>query len=102
MIKTVQFREWTCHVILDRYQNGRIALSLVDANNGEPVATATCNIPELPLEDHEVFIKDYSENEGMLATLEKAGIVRNTGQYVTSGFVKIPVCELLIDPTELL
>ena len=35
------------------------------------------------LQQGQVFIKDYSENHGMLEVMEKAGIVKATGKKVT-------------------
>lgn len=92
----IRFKHWDCLLRRDKYLVGdRICLQLVDANNGELIATATVNLPETPLEDGEVFIKDYSENEGMLDALVEAGVVEDTGRRVLSGFVSIPVCRIL-------
>jgi hypothetical protein len=52
-------------------------------------------MPDVPLGRNEVCIKDYSENEGMAAALEAAGVIKPTGRTVRYGFVEIPVCELL-------
>lgn len=91
----VRFRNWDCIVRKRRYDNGRPALQLIDAGDGSPIATATINLPDEPLGRNQVFIKDYSENEGMLAALVAAGVVEPTGQTVRSGYVEVPVCELL-------
>ena len=61
-----------------------------------PYAMATVNVPHAHLEEGEVLIKNYSENEGILEMLEKEGVVERTGRTVPSGFVDIPVCKLLI------
>ncbi len=62
----VTFRGWRCRVERATYgHTDRIALPLYDATDGEPVAVATINLPELALAADEVVIKDYSENEGM-------------------------------------
>ena len=82
-------------VITGHYPNGRIALSLIDYNDGTPVATATINVPELPLRPSRVFIKDYSENEGVLTTLVEAGIVRPI-EYMRVGYTTMSMC-LIID-----
>ena len=100
----VNFLNCKCEVVKMQYSNCRTALELVIAENdeerelykGEPMATATVNMPCCELESDEVVIKDYSENEGMLDTLVKAGIVKYTGKTVSSGFVVCPVCKLLI------
>lgn len=91
----VQFRNWRCRVEEGRYANGRIALQLRDAEDGSSIATASVNLPDEPLGDGEVFVKSYSENEGMLQALESAGIVQRTGEWVTSGHVQVPKCRLV-------
>ena len=46
------------------------------------------------------FIKDYSENEGMLDALVKAGIVSEPIEYYHTGYVTCPLVEVLIDLEE--
>lgn len=90
---TVKFKDWECQLEVGCYSNGRVALSLVE--NAEPVAVATVNMPNVDLEDGEVCIKDYSENEGMFAALVAAGVVeRQPVRAIPSGFVNIPVAML--------
>jgi hypothetical protein len=72
--------------------NGRMALQLVEEGTGAVVATATVNIPDAILENNEILIKNYTENEGMLDCLVNSGIIIDTGKKVHSGFVKIPIC----------
>lgn len=70
--------------------NGRIALELVDAETGEPMAKATMNIPEAKLAADEVLIKDYSENAGMVKTLIEGGVIEPTPlQSFNTGFVVV-------------
>lgn len=103
---TVQFRNWTCNVNVARYSNGRLALQLVSAVEdlsddlfiGSPIATATINLPDDAQAENEVFIKDYSENEGMYDALFDAGYVGEITREVSSGFVVVPV----VEKTELL
>jgi len=94
----VTFRNWNCKLHFRKYGNDRTALILTDVEDGSPVATATINIPEFPLAKEYVIIKDYSENEGMLDALMKAGVVGKPTRFVQSGFVTCPVCKLLIKP----
>ncbi len=99
--KIVHFAGHACVVQAERYaSNGHTALSLYDARTGEYVATGSVNIPDVPLAPNQVFIKNYSENAGMLKALEEAGIVRVSGVYVPTGIGSLPVCELLIPPPE--
>ena len=94
----VDFHSWRCRVARFRYPNGRTALQLLTANKDEePVATATVNVPEIPLASDEVLIKDYSENTGILAVLVQKGIVAPPIRVVPVGFVTAALCRLLID-----
>lgn len=99
MVKRVMFRGWMCRVEKQQYCQGgvdRIGLLLKDTHDGEPVAVATVNIPEIPLAPGEVIIKDYSENEGMLNTLVAAGVVSAPSRAVQLRYVTVYVCTCLI------
>ena len=92
---TVKFMSWTCDPEAETYgNNGRERLSLYDSGDGEPIAVATVNIPEEWCDDDEVFIKDYSENEGMVTALMNAQHIKEPHRLVRSGFVAVPVCRL--------
>ena len=73
--KQIVFKDWTCEARYRFYYNSRVAIQLYGAENGEPIATATVNLPELPLKEGQCFIKNYSENEGMVNALVAAGLV---------------------------
>jgi hypothetical protein len=92
---TVHFRGFTCETHWKTYPDGRPALYLVDANTRETVAIATADLPGVPLKPGEVFIKEHSENRGMLAALEQAGVVKATGETVRSGFAEVAVAKVL-------
>ena len=97
LVKKVKYKGWNCNLNKSFYHHGeRIALYLIDADDGEPVSTCTVNIPDEPLGEGEVLIKDYSENEGMVDFLVQEGVVERTGREVRSGYISIPVCKLLI------
>jgi hypothetical protein len=68
------------------YPNGSKALQLVSVS-GEPLATATVALDALP-EEGNVFIKDWSENEGVLAALQDAGVVGPVIRSIPTGFVQ--------------
>ena len=77
--------------------NGRTAISLHDISDDSLVAVSTVNLPEFFLEDRHVFIKDWSENEGILSALEEAGLIKVTGVTVPIGHVYAYKCRLLVD-----
>jgi hypothetical protein len=91
-MKTIQFKQWSCVIEKGEYRAGGPALHLASAEDGEPIATATVWLPNIPAGC--VAIKNYSENEGMLPALVSAGVVSKPINYISSGFVTIPVCKL--------
>lgn len=94
----VTFMQWDCIIVTGQYGgNGRLALQLVDAHDFEPVAVASVNLANHSLSEGEIFIKNYSENEGMVECLVEAGLIAEPHNMVQSGFVYIPVCKLNTD-----
>jgi hypothetical protein len=71
----VQFKQWKCHLVIGEYSNNRIALTLIDAMDGQPIAVASVNMVEDKITKGCVYIKDYSENEGMVHALIDANII---------------------------
>jgi hypothetical protein len=92
-LKTKYLNEQAYVELLD-YHNGRTAIRLT-SSIGEPLMTATVNLPEVNLDKNQVLIKDWSENEGVLACLTTAGIIENTGLTVPTGFCHANICRLL-------
>ena len=95
----VKFNKWDCKVVFTTYKNNsRTAIELVEDTPPyfESVAIASLNLPNENISRDEIAIKDYSENEGMLRCLVKAGIVSEPIRIVQSGFVNVPICKLLI------
>lgn len=95
----VQYKQWLCDVILDRYAaDGSDALVLVDSNNSDRVAVATACLAGYDCKPGEgkAAIKDYSENEGMLDVLVNAGIVEDTGERFAAGHVEFPIVRVLL------
>jgi hypothetical protein len=92
----VRFAEWECWVLVERYQNGRVALRLVDSADHVSIARATVNRPDIRLEADEVLIKDYSENAGILDALERAGVVMRTERTIASGYATLIIACLLV------
>ena len=78
-----------------KYPNGQTSIQLNDEEDGLPYCRATISVQN-KLEDGEVAIKNYSENEGILESLISAGIVFPPHRVIDQGYVKIPVCKLKI------
>lgn len=62
-------------VQLGHYGNGRLAIRLIDSEDGSPQAVASVNLPGEPCPDGHCFLKTYSENEGIAEDLIANGIV---------------------------
>lgn len=82
-MKSIKFLDYECEMTIHQYENGRVAVRLVnaiddpenDSYRGEPIATATVNLPDIHMSDRQIIIKDYSENQGMFKALKEAGVV---------------------------
>jgi len=71
----VKFEQWDCIAKGAFYANDNKAIMLIDAEDGDPVATSTVNIVEEKIDEDIVFVKNYSENEGMTHALIEADII---------------------------
>ena len=61
---------------------------------GEPMFVATVALDEVPPTNH-VFLKGWSENEGIPEALVKAGIVKLTGRKIKTGYCEAEEAVLL-------
>jgi len=90
--------KYLINVHLGRYANGdrRIYSHYFDKETGGwmPFLTFTVSIPEVPLKDDEVIIKNYSENADALPWLYSWDIVTPVRQVVGNRVV-FDVCKLL-------
>lgn len=85
-----------CRIVQGTYPHGGIALQLfTDDASRAPFATPSACIPSARLRANESLIRKYGESEGILDVLVSAGVVRPTGRFVASGYVRIPVVEVL-------
>jgi hypothetical protein len=81
------------------YSNGRLALAL--ANSDGFLITVTVNMVAATPGPDCVFVKTWSENEGILKQLTTAGILASTGRTVPAGFTAAHEARLLVDPATL-
>lgn len=93
-MKTLKFKGETLIIEKSRYDNGRIAIRITD-DEGFPYMMATVNVPRVDLPKNHTFIKNYSENSGILAALEKQGFVKATGKVIRLNFVVVHEVEVL-------
>ena len=78
----------------EKYPNGEQRIQIYDSSDGMPYATATSQI-QGDLEEGEVAIKNWSENEGILDFLVENKFIEKPHRFVEQGFVRIPICKLI-------
>jgi len=71
--KTIRFCREDLTVVMGKYENGQNSIQLRD-DEGHPYMTASVAY-DREIEDDEVIIKNYSENEGILEALIEAEII---------------------------
>ena len=100
---TVKFKQWDCTLVASYYATeNRKALMLIDINDGEMVVVPTVNMSDYPCEENQVYIKNYSENKGILQILIDNELILPTPvNIIGSQFVKIPLMELTPKAMEL-
>jgi len=83
----------TVELAFAKYGDGSTAIQAFQG--GEPMFVATVALDEQPPTNH-VFLKGWSENEGIPQALEKAGIVQLTGRKIPTGYVEAQEAKLLV------
>ena len=93
----IQINAKYCNEIVDlafgKYGDGATAIQATSLE-GEPLFTATVALDEKPPENH-VFLKGWSENEGIPDALVKAGVVELTGKTIPTGYCEALEAKLL-------
>lgn len=77
---------------------GQTAILIVHPDTGDRLAIATVNLEGLgakTLEPNFVWLKGWSENEGIPEALENAGILKRTGEVFSTGFVQAELAEII-------
>lgn len=80
-----------------RYHNGEIVIDVIaDDGQREARATVALEFATNAASRNGVWLKGWSENEGLPEALEKAGIVKRTGEKHATGFCEAEFAELLV------
>jgi len=88
--------QFNISLVFGQYRNGQRAIEMIDEADGAPYAVATVALVDEQLSADEVAIKNWSENQGVLESLIENEIVSAPIRYVSSGFVQVPICKLLV------
>jgi hypothetical protein len=92
----LKFQDWRCRLVMEQYSDGGgPSLRLVDADDGSSIARVTSKLSEFNPQEDELLIKNYSENEGVLAALVDAGVLTDTGVTVRTEFAELSIARLI-------
>ena len=83
-----------CYLVWSNYRNKRAALQIMDAEH-KLFIRASVNLPKLDLPANHIFIKNYSENAGIMEELCRLGILDDTGITVPCGYTEANLCKIL-------
>ncbi len=99
-IHTKYIHEQNCQLRFDKYQDGSTALQIL-SSRGEPLIKVTSCLSHLILEEEDqIIVKDYAENEGILACLVELEIIEDLEDPIPSGYAILNVCKLLVNPAD--
>jgi len=91
----IEFKGRLCRVVLSKYESERPEIRLLACDDGSDIAQASVDLPRVGCPEGHTFIKDWSENKGMLRALINAGIVEDTTIRVATGFVEAALVSVL-------
>lgn len=79
----------TVHVA--KYNNGKNALHLIDAEEGTTFLTPSVNVPHMELPDNQIIIADY---EGVVKFLIRNNVIKENTKPLIVGAANLFLCEL--------
>lgn len=94
MRKIIKDKNYSIELVFAQYGNGVTAIRGVDAETREPWNTYTTNIPDACLLPGYTIL-DTNNSPNILQILEDAGVVKDSGYKVKSGFCTYPIVEVL-------
>lgn len=76
------------------YYEGGLAM-LLFTQEGEPLSTVSVYLEDSTPSKGCIWVKTWSENEGLLEQLESAKLLKRTGRYARAGFAQAAEAQLL-------
>ena len=86
---------------MGRYSDNTLAIQIIaplieGIEQSEFIATISVNQPtSTSLPDNQFYAKGYSENLGILESIVDAGLIKYISEGIQSGYVTLPVYELI-------
>jgi len=102
----IRFKDYNCLVKIEEYISGKMpAIFLYNADSMwmddfciiqglHVLFTATSNMPDEHLNQDEVIIRNYDENEGIYECLVKAQVISEAIRFTR--YTRQPICKLLL------
>lgn len=94
--KQIVFQGKNYFVVQSTYPTtAHIRLDIVEVKTGLPFMFATADLEHVELDEDEVLIKNYSENQGILKALVAGGIIYRSHAKVEAGFERLNICQII-------
>ena len=92
-MRKMSYKQYKAVVIRSKYvNNDNLALMLIDEKDGSLITKITVNTEE-KLPEGFGYVKNYSENEGIMEVLQEEGLVKEVLGYKQMGWVTVPLVE---------
>lgn len=92
-MRKMNYKQYKAVVIQSKYvNNDNLALMLIDEKDGSLITKITVNTEE-KLPEGFGYVKNYSENEGIMEVLQEEGLVKEVLGYKRMGWVTVPLVE---------
>lgn len=92
-MRKMDYEQYKAVVMRSKYMNNdNLALMLIDEEDGSPIATITVNTED-KLPEGFGYVKNYSENAGIMEALQEEGLVKEVLGYKQLGWVTVPLVE---------
>ncbi len=83
----------TLEIQVRRYYETNAIAIVLDSESG-PYAKLTVNIPETILEDKEILVKTWAENEGIAKKILQYPMFIDTGKRIPTGYVEAQIWKI--------
>lgn len=92
-MRKMSYKQYKAVVVRSKYMNNdNLALMLIDEKDGSLITKITVNTEE-KLPEGFGYVKNYSENEGIMEVLQEEGLIKEVFGYKQMGWVTVPLVE---------
>ena len=93
------WKRWEGEIVSSHYQFDKSEAWQFMTEHGEPIATITVMLEDAgPPQPGHLYIKNWSENEGILEALIDHGYVMDTGIRIPTGWVEAALVMKMVQP----